>query len=143
MKPLAEQLCVVVVVETPPQGTVLDEELDRELDRVAEARESSDVPVRGRVELEPVVADHLDPVHADEPPGVVACPATHAGHQQVPAREPPQLRLRFLRNLGKLGAGDDRRENAVHVEQDRRPLGSLDERGEQRVERAVGRHHGS
>ena len=40
-------------------------------------------------------------------------------------------------------ARHDRREDAVDVEQDRGALRRLDERGEQRAERAVGRHQAS
>jgi hypothetical protein len=79
--------------------------------------------VRLRVELEAVVADELDSVHAHEPARVVTRATAHAGHEQVAAHEPSQLGARLGGDCGELRPGRDRRERSVHVEDERAPSG--------------------
>ena len=71
-----------------------------------------------------------DPVDADEPAGVITRAPAHAGDQEVAAHEAAKLGARLLRHFRKVGPGDDRREDAVDVEQDRAPLRRVAERSE-------------
>ena len=72
-------------------------------------------------------ADVRDPVDADEPCGVLAGAAAHAGDERVAAEEAAQRGAGLVGDSGVLRARDDRRERPVHVEQDRRALRLLRE----------------
>ncbi len=82
-----------------------------------ERGERSPPAVGLRLELEPVRTDADDAVHAEPRAHVVAGATAHDGDERVPPYEPLELGLRLRRRHGVLGPLDDRRENAVEVEE--------------------------
>jgi hypothetical protein len=104
-------------------------------DRVAEGRDSAAEIVGVREQLEPVVPHVADAGHAHDTLGVRARAAAHAGDEEIPGHEPAKLGAGPFGNCRELRTGDDRRERAVHVEDDRALLRSLAERREE-----LGRH---
>ena len=70
------------------------------------------------LELEPVDADVRGAVDADDPPRVLTRPSAHERKQPVAAGEAFELRARLRRDGGVLRPRDDRRERAVHVQDD-------------------------
>ena len=105
--------------------------LGGEPDGVSERRDPALELGGALVELEPVVAHVADPLDADERGRFLARAAADAGDEEVGADEPPELGLRCGRHLGELGPVDDGREGSVDVEQERRLVGRLAERGQQ------------
>ena len=87
-----------------------------------EARQPRRPCVRLRLELETVVADVDELGNTDDALGVLACPPADARDERVAGVQSPQLLLGLRRDARVLGTGDDRRERAVDVEQDRRAL---------------------
>jgi hypothetical protein len=83
-----------------------------------------------RLELEPVLPDIAQPVHADDLAGELARATRDAREQAVRASESPQHGLRLGRHARVLGPLDDRREHTVHVQEERRPRGLGGKRGE-------------
>ncbi len=86
-----------------------------------------------RFELEPVLADVDELVQPDDATRVGAGAAADAGDEGVAAVEPAQLGARLLGNRRVVWHRDDRREDAVDVEQERRPAGLLGEARQQGV----------
>jgi hypothetical protein len=105
------------------------------LDGVAERRDVRLELMRARIELEAVVADIANPAKPHEPSGLLAASTAHEGNEEIPARQPFELRFRRRRHLRELGPGDDRSQRSVHVENERASLWRFPERCEQ-----VGRH---
>ena len=94
--------------------------------------------VRGGVELEPVLAGIGQRVHADDRARDVARASGHACDEPVASGEAGQLRAGACGDARVLGPRDDRREDAVDVEEDRRPGGLGDEQFECVHTRRVG-----
>ena len=65
-------------------------------------------------------ADADDAVHAEPRAHVVAGAPAHDRDERVPRHEPLELGARLRRRRGVLGPLDDRREDAVEVEEQRR-----------------------
>ena len=103
-----------------------------------EAVDAARPGLRGRVELEPVLAGVGQLVDADDRAGQLARAPGHAGDQAVAAGEPPQLDARAVGHARVLRPGDDRREDAVDVEEDGRAFGLGGEQGEWVHARRVG-----
>ena len=82
-------------------------------------------------ELEPVVPDVANALDAHEAPGLVARPSAHAGDEQVAAGQPLELVPGRLWHGRELGSGDDRRERAVDVEDQRALRGRISKRAEE------------
>ena len=74
-------------------------------------------------QLRAVEAGVLDPAHAHQPPHVGRRAARDAGHPGVATRQPPEQQRGLVRHLRVLRALDDRRERAVHVEEESRARG--------------------
>ena len=101
------------------------------VDAVCEGLEPLAPGQRLGLELEAVLADVDQLVEPDDPARVVARPAADAGDERVAAMEPAQLLAGRLRHGGVARHVDDRCEDAVDVEQDRRPFRLLGEPCEQ------------
>ena len=105
--------------------------LDRERDGVPESSRSAAASSAGPlVQLEAVVAHVADPVQADERSRLLARAAADAGDEQVGAGEARELDAGLGRDAGEPGPRRDRRKRAVDVEEERRLLGRLAERGQ-------------
>ena len=78
-----------------------------------------------------MLADVDELVEPDDPPRIGARAAADAGDERVAAVQPAQLLTRRLRHGGLVRHVHDRGEDAVDVEQDRRPAGILGEPREQ------------
>jgi len=87
------------------------------------------------IELEAVVADVPNPAEPNKPPGLLAASTADEGDEEITDRQPFELRFRRPWHLRELGAGHDRSQRPVYVEDERASLGSFPERREQ-----VGRH---
>ena len=70
------------------------------------------------LELEPVRADADDAVYAQSSADVLARAPADDCHERVPADQPPELSARLGRRHRVLRPLDDRRENAVEVEEE-------------------------
>ncbi len=101
------------------------------VDAVCEGLEPLAPGQRLGLELEAVLADVDQLVEPDDPARIVARPAADAGDERVAAVEPAQLLAGRLRHGGVARHVDDRCEDAVDVEQDRRPFRLLGEPCEQ------------
>ena len=78
-----------------------------------------------------MLADVDELVEPDDPARIGSRAAADAGDERVAAVQPAQLRSGRLRHGCLVRHVDDRREDAVDVEQDRRPFGLLGEPREQ------------
>jgi hypothetical protein len=87
--------------------------------------------LRLRLELQAVLADVDELVDAHDPLRVGARAAAHARDERVAAMEATQLGACLLRDAGVRRRGHDRRQDAVDVQQDRRPRRLRGDRGEQ------------
>ncbi len=86
----------------------------------------------GRQPLEAVVADVEEDVDADHLPRLGRAAARHAGDERVaPVASCLQQASRGVRHAASSGAGDDRRERAVDVAEDRGALRAFAQRREQ------------
>ena len=101
------------------------------VDAVGEGLEPLAPGQRLGLELEAVLADVDQLVEPDDPARVVARPAADAGDERVAAMQPAQLLAGRLRHGSVARHVDDRCEDAVDVEQDRRPFRLLGEPCEQ------------
>jgi hypothetical protein len=89
--------------------------------------------------VRPGVGDAAD---ADEPPRLGDRPSRDARHAGVAAPEAAQQQRDLVAHVGVLRAADDRRERAVDVAEDRRPLGVVCQRAEALAQRLCrGRGH--
>ena len=78
-----------------------------------------------------MVSDHLDAVDGDDPTSVLAQATGDAGNERVAASEAGELGAGRLGDDCEFGARHDRRERAVDVEEEGRPVGGVAQRRQQ------------